>query len=159
MVEQQPSQENPEPLTGRARVDYRLAAILTLALAMVIVLGIAGWNGQGGIANWPGPGIVGLVVGVLTGFAVSVLAFGLPYWLRWTNFNRTKANLVVVAVWALILFPTWLASGWSGVVMRLIRFIPILVVLGLIGWWIQSAMKRYPPATGEPTWPTWRGTS
>ena len=121
---------------------------------MAIVLGIAGWNGQGGIANWPGPGIGGLLVGVLTGFAVSVLAFGLPYWLRWAYFNRTKANLVVVAFWALILFPTWLASGWSGVLLRLIRFIPILVVLGLIGWWIQSAMKRYPPATGEPTSPT-----
>ena len=154
MVEQQPSQDYPEPLTGRARVNYRLAAMLICALAMAIVLGIAGWNGQGGIANWPGPGIGGLVVGVLTGFAVSVLAFGLPHWLRWAYLNRTKANLVVVAFVALILFPTWLASGWGGLLLRLIRFIPILIVLGLIGWWIQSAMKRYPPATGEPTWPT-----
>jgi hypothetical protein len=154
MVEQLPSRNHPEPFTGRARVNYRLAAMLICALAMAIVLGIAGWNGQGGIANWPGPGIGGLAVGVLTGFSVPVLAFGLPYWLGWTNFNRTKANLVVVAVWALILFPMWLASGWSGVVLRLIRFIPILVVLSLIGWWIHSAIKRCPPATGEPTLPT-----
>lgn len=159
MVEHLPSQHHPEPLTGRARLDYRLAAMLICAMAMAIVLGIAGWNGQGGIANWPGPGIGGLLVGVLTGFAVSVLAFGLPDWLRWASFNRTKANLVVVAFWALILLPTWLTSGWSGVLSQLVRFIPILVVLGVLAWLVHSAMKRYPPASGKPTLPTPIGTS
>ena len=71
MVEQLPSRKHPEPFTGRAGVNYRLAAMLICTLVMAIVLGIAECNGQRGIANWPGPGIGGLLVGVLTGFAVS----------------------------------------------------------------------------------------
>ncbi len=45
MVEQRPSPDNAQPLTGSAGVDYRLAAMVICALAMAIVLGIAGWNG------------------------------------------------------------------------------------------------------------------
>jgi hypothetical protein len=154
MVEQQPSHNYSDPLTGRAKVDYRLAAMLICTLAMAIVLGIAGWNGQVVFANWPGPGTGGLLYGIVIGLSVPVLAFGLPYWMRWLSCNRTKANLLVVALWVLFFFPTWLASGWNGVLWRLLRFIPVLIVLGLIARLIHSAMKKYHLATGEPTLPT-----
>ncbi len=155
MVEQLPSQNHPEILPGRPRFADQLPAMLICAVLMAIAVGIAGWSGQGMIGKWAGPGIGGLLVGAVTGFSFPLLVCVSMYWgLSWLAFSQTKANLVTVALWALILFPTWLASGWSDVLWRLLRFIPVLMVLGLIAWLIHSAMKRYPPATGEPTLPT-----
>ncbi len=154
MVKQLPSQDRPEPLPGRPRFADQLPAMLICSVLTASAFGLAGWSGQGMIGKWVGPGIGGLLVGAITGFSFPLLFFVSMFGvMSLAAFSRVKANLVVLAMWILFFLPTWLASGWSGVMWRLLRFIPVLSVLGLTAWLIQSAMKRYPSATGGPTLP------
>jgi hypothetical protein len=148
MTEQQPQQLLLPPGASRDKPTFadQAPAVLVCALLVAIVAGIAGWNGRGLIGKSVSPGINGLLIGALTGFALPLLLSGSTFLvLSWASHNRARSYFVAIAIWVVILLPAWWASGWNGVLVRLLRILPLIVVVGLIIWLGRLAKKRYAP--------------
>ncbi|SRR5579883_1082605 len=131
---------------GKPRFADSLPALMVCALLVGVLAGIAGWKGQGLIGKWVGPGLMGLLAAGLAGFALPLVLYGLTFLFgSWASVPRTRANFVAIVLWFLFFFPTWWASGWYGVYYRLLRFLPLFAVLGLIALWLEAARNRHAP--------------
>src|SRR4051794_7635181 len=132
----------PEPSSGKRSLIRDVLAIMICGLLGATACGVAGWNGQGWAGEWVGPGLGGLLLGAVIGFAFPVLGLGsLFVVMPWAAHNSTKSRFLVIGLWVVILLPTWWATGWSGILSLILKSIPILAVLGLLTWLGVAATK------------------
>ncbi|MGC8641192.1 MAG: hypothetical protein ACP5XB_15100 [Isosphaeraceae bacterium] len=125
----------------RASLARALLVLFLCNLPMMILLAVAGWQGQGVGGKWAGPGLGGLIVGAIAGLCPFFLAMFVAACSSVGNRFVTISGGILL--WLALLTSRWLAGGWTGVLTFLIRLLPAAALLGLIAWLFEIGRRRY----------------
>lgn len=145
--------ESQRILTERPSVRAVMPAIIVSASLFALACGVGGWEGKGWAGERLGPGLGGLLGGVVVGFSLSVLLQGLALGSLhvvgiWATGSRTRQRLISIGPWFVLIVAGWWMFGWTRVASFALRAVPMVAVLGVITWLTVLAKASSHPGSG-----------
>jgi hypothetical protein len=151
MAEHQQQPVVPNGPSDRERFVDALCVIAFGGVLMAVCGGIYGWEGRGLVGEWTGPGLSGLIFGVLGGMMFGTALMASAIWLTLWVFQSLSRFIVAALIsWALILFfliRRYIESGWTGVLPAIVLFASCGLIAFLANW--VQRRSRVEPSHGS----------